>query len=488
LVAQARGGWLALLLLALAFAFPGAARAAQASSVNCNDAPYFGVIDGNVFPVEPSNLTADGNCTIRNYPASNPFDANMSFHAPGGGAYLVVFDNVVFSGSMSCNSNDIHRHKIWFVNGAFATKIHESCRSVFIPVEKIDKQNPAGQATAAIGVPFTYKMTIPILYDPFGGIVIDSQGSPNDLHSVIVTDDLNATGVNLSYVSHNVYWKDTGVPVPHVFTNEGGLLTFDFSGLPIVPASEQLVIELTVVLNDSPVNAIGASFINTARWQFGRYIEGVFYTPLPGENGVTPPLTIGAPNVTVAKSGPATLNLGTSGLFTVDAFNSGSGDAWTIALLDRLPERAAHPGHALHRGLHRFAYLRDGNQPAGRRRPTGAGTAPGRHLPRAPGRRHAEWRHPHQRGWYHRLVQRTDHGRRPHAVRAHRDQRHRGRHRPPGFAHPDRGLPGQLLREDRPEPDEWREPGDGRRAGRPAALHADGAHHHLAADQLLHPR
>ena len=79
------------------------------------------------------------------------------------------------------------------------------------------------------------------------------------------------------------------------FSNVGGLLTFDFGDL-IIPAGRQFVIELTVVLDDTPANAIGTQFINTAKWDFGRLIDGVFYEPLPGEWGISPPLTIAAPN------------------------------------------------------------------------------------------------------------------------------------------------------------------------------------------------
>ncbi|NIS91081.1 MAG: hypothetical protein GTN98_13555, partial [Woeseiaceae bacterium] len=94
-------------------------------------------------------------------------------------------------------------------------------------VEKIDKQNPPGDA-ATVGVPFDYTLTIPVLFDPATTTVINFQGSVNDLHSIVVTDDLNATGVDLTYVSHTVTWKGSGAPVPHTFSNVGGFLTFTF--------------------------------------------------------------------------------------------------------------------------------------------------------------------------------------------------------------------------------------------------------------------
>src|SRR5262249_14275136 len=158
-------------------------------------------------------------------------------------SWLVIFDNVTFTGNMSCNKSQ--GNVIWFTNSSTNT-LKPDCQNLFIPVEKIDKQNPAGQTTATIGVPSTYRLTIPVWFDQLTVTVANTSGSANDLHSIRVTDDLNATGANLTYVSHDIRWTD-GTPVPHTFSNVGGVLTFD--NFPIVPAGRQFVIALTVVLN-----------------------------------------------------------------------------------------------------------------------------------------------------------------------------------------------------------------------------------------------
>ena len=315
--------------------------ATNAQAQSCSDYPN-GVMDGFAGDVAPSQLQIDRNCTIRNYPASNPLTTNFSFKTQPGQTderWLIIFDNVVHTGNMSCNT--VLNHKIWFTNGS-SSKIQEGCQNLLIPVEKIDKQNPAGQTTASIGVPFTYTLTIPVLFDSATGTVINFSGSLNDVHGVIVWDDLNATGVDLTYLSHVAYWRDSGTPVPHTFSNVGGLLTFDIS--PIIPAGQQIEIEITVVLDVSPANVPGTQFINTAKWQFGRLIDGVFYQPLPGEWGISPPLTIAAPELVVTKSGPATLgrtlNLGEWGDFGIDVLNTGLSDAWNVTILDRLPDGA----------------------------------------------------------------------------------------------------------------------------------------------------
>jgi uncharacterized repeat protein (TIGR01451 family) len=230
----------------------------------------------------------------------------------------------------------VHEHKIWFTNSS-GSNIRQSCRDLFLPVEKINKAIPG--PTASVGVPFTYTLTIPVLFDPNGSIVIDDQGSQNDLHSVVIRDDLNETGVDLSYVSHTAYWEHDGTPVTHTFSNVGGLLTFDI-GDPVgvdIPAGDQVIIELTVVLDSTPGNTNGTLFFNTAKWDFGREIDGTFYEPLPGEWGISPSMTIAGPDVTVNKTGPAFLNLGEAGVFTLNVQNIGDSDAWNVTLLDRFP-------------------------------------------------------------------------------------------------------------------------------------------------------
>jgi len=314
----------------------------SAHADDCSDYPG-GVIDGFAGDIAPSQLQIDQTCTIRNFPASNPLTTNFSFLTQPGQTderWLVVFDNVVHTGQMACNS--VAGHKIWFVNGS-SSSIQEGCQNLLIAVEKIDKKNPPGTTDVAIGVPFTYTLTMPVLFDPATGNVIDTSGSLNDLHGVTVTDDLGETGVDLTYLSHVAYWQNGGAPVPHTFSNVAGLLTFD--QFPVIPSGEQIVVEITVVLDASPANAPGTQFSNTAKWDFGRLIDDVYYEPLPGEWGISPPLTISAPELVVAKTGPATLglalNLGQWGDFGIDVQNTGLVDAWNATILDRLPDGAS---------------------------------------------------------------------------------------------------------------------------------------------------
>ncbi len=320
--------------------------AANAQAVDCSTFPN-ATIDGNVDPNPPSNINVDTDCRVVNFPQSNPLTSNFAFYTSPGQTdvrHLLIFDNVYHIGQMSCAI--VLNHKVWFVNGA-SSSVQESCRNLLIPVEKIDKRNPLGD-TATVGVPFTYTLLIPVLFDPAADAsgnatgVIDFTGSPNELHSLIVIDDLNETGVDLTYIGHTVTWRDSGAAVAHTFSDVGGQLTFTIDPNLVLPATEQILIELEVVLDNSPVNAVGTQFINTARWEFGRFIEGIFYAPLPGESGISDPLTIGGPDVVMTKTGPAslnrTLNLGEWGIFGLDVHNTGLSDAFEVTIRDQLPD------------------------------------------------------------------------------------------------------------------------------------------------------
>src|SRR5213594_2427236 len=331
--ARPRGSWIKILLFAFGLLLLSAVPA-RAQSVGGCVANFGGVIDGFVNPVPPSQINIDGNCTIRNFPASNPLTSNISFTGTGRG-WLVIFDNVAFIGNMSCDK--VHGNFIWFVNGSITGAHVLGCANLFAPVDKIDKENPPGPPFVSIGVPFTYTLTFPQLVSATTGAVVNPNGSNVEVDQVTVTDNLNATGVSLSYVNSSAAWKGSGAPVPFAVTNASGLLTF--SGFPPIPAGQQIVLSVTVVLNNAvPPNSPGTQFSNTANWTLGTTIGGTFHYPLPGQQGVSsPPLTIAAPGLVMTKGGPATINPGQLGQFTLNVQNTGNSDAWNATIVDKLP-------------------------------------------------------------------------------------------------------------------------------------------------------
>jgi uncharacterized repeat protein (TIGR01451 family)/fimbrial isopeptide formation D2 family protein len=329
----------------------GTAGSALAGEVLCST--FGGVIDGS----NPATYTAieaastlgiDQDCTIRNFTQSFPLHLTINFYTPNTNpkpVYLIIFDNVYYTGNMACASID---HKLWLTNNS-VFDINNSCQDLVIPVEKIDKQSPA--ATATVGVPFTYTLTIPVMYDPVSGTLISANGSPNTLGNIHVTDDLTAlaTGAEMTVTGINAYWKDGSGSIPIV--NNGDSKHLDFT-LPQIDGSlpgdnNQIVVEITVVLDNVPGNSNGTVFTNTAKWEFSRSIDlnenGIiepneFFDPLPGEWGVAQPMTIAAPNLVVLKSSPTTaINLTDTATFTIDAQNTGGSAAWNVTIRDLLP-------------------------------------------------------------------------------------------------------------------------------------------------------
>ncbi len=346
---RARGARLGCSLLLFFALLLGGAASARAAGDMCSDYPG-GVIDGSLVNIAqlPSTLGIDRDCMIKNFPQSVgglPFTL-INFQFPDHASYLIVFDNVYYTGNMSCNDPTQSTFSMWWSNGSY-NNISSSCQEFIIPVDGIRKENPAGQATAAVGAPFTYTLTFPDMATlTSSGYVYSGRPDTADIHNIQITDDLTATGVDLTYLSNTLYLKNSDGTTTSLgsLTNsgDGKHLAFSYGDNPVlatIPADAQIVLELTVVLDDTPANAPGRQFINTAHWELGRVINGTDYEPLPGQDGITPPMTIVGPNLVVTKTSSETaLNLGVPAAFTIDVENTGGSDAWNATVLDQLPD------------------------------------------------------------------------------------------------------------------------------------------------------
>src|SRR5512134_2218677 len=335
---MSRGSTLGFPLLVLFALLLATASPAAGAEKFCSDPPYFGVIDGDRHP-EPIQITIDRDCTFQNFPQSDPLTTTINFHTNDNTIYLIIFNNVYYTGNVACANID---HRIWISNSSYYGS-NNACQDLFIPVETIDKKNPAGQTTAVVGVPLTYTLTLPAM--SLGG-----GPSANDLHPIPIWDDLTATGADLTYLSNTAYLVNGGTTTPlGSLINAGDNKHVEFNKtanptLALIPTGSQIVINLTVVLDDTATNAPGTQFSNTAKWQFGRLIDGVYYEPLPGEWGRTGPMTIVKPGLVVNKTGTTSvLNLGQWADFTIDVWNSGTwaGDAWNVGVVDRLPSASS---------------------------------------------------------------------------------------------------------------------------------------------------
>lgn len=351
---------LALLLLL------GGASVAQAGTAFCRDYPIvngFYVIDGNDPAITtatlPSSISVDSTdqyrCYIKNFPISAkwPQGLTSTINFANGTTGLVIFENVYYSGNMACSNTQV---KIWFANGAYyAPGNNNACQQLFIPIEAVRKQVPG--PTATIGVPFTYTITVPVMYDPATDTTY-LQPSPNTLSNATVYDDLTALGASATYVGNTAFLVSGGTRTPLGSLALGATpATLSSLGIPAsdnsrhivfssdfnaaltnIAAATQIEIQVTVVLDNVPANVAGTQFVNTAKWWFGRVIDGVAYAPLPGQSGVSPPMTIVEPGLTLQKSSSLTnINVGTAAPFQLNLQNIGASDAWNTTVTDVLP-------------------------------------------------------------------------------------------------------------------------------------------------------
>ena len=194
-----------------------------------------------------------------------------------------------------------------------------------VPTPPLLKENT--QATAAVGESFRYRITVPETPHPY------------DLFDVQITDDLTVSAADLRFVAVTKI-QGSGAWTP-VNTGTGTSLVIEDPAIGIdIPAGEQIVIELTVVLEDTATNTTGLTFTNTAAYLYNS-IDGDDTSQWPGPPGTTGPMTIVGPDdVNVTKSGPASMTIDTPGAFALDAQNAGTGPAWNLRLVDQLPDGA----------------------------------------------------------------------------------------------------------------------------------------------------
>lgn len=184
------------------------------------------------------------------------------------------------------------------------------------------------QSTAAIGEQFTYEVLVP--------------ATPVNiaLSNVHVLDDLSDSAAVLEFQSAQ-YSLDGGtswLPMSNAGTATALDLVDQGTGVGVdVPASGQLLVEITVQLADDATNVAGLTFNNTATYTY----DGFIGDPATLQD-VSDDMTIVAPTLVMTKSGPATLEDGVAGTFTLSVQNTDlSATAWDITLTDHLPNLAS---------------------------------------------------------------------------------------------------------------------------------------------------
>jgi uncharacterized repeat protein (TIGR01451 family)/fimbrial isopeptide formation D2 family protein len=361
-----RIGFPLLLLFALLL---GAVYSAQAATVMCSD--FGGVVDGNnpaTFAAiqSASSFGIDMDCVVKNFPQSvGGFPiTNINFQFPGQQSYYIAFLNVYYYGHMSCNDPTHSTFWIYWAPGGY-NNISPSCQAFMVPVDAVLKKDPPAQTIATIGVPFTYTITVPLLgqLDSSGIFHYIANTDSADVVNAVITDDLSATGASLTYVSNTAYLVDPntgsrtplngGLPLtlgasstwlanhPGVLSDSTKHLVFSYEynpSLALLPANNNVEIDLTVVVDNNPVNTAQRQFANTANMWFNKTINGTGISDLEAETGTTAPMTIVEPNLVVTKtSSMSNLNVGTKAPYTINVQNTGGSDAWNTVITDNIP-------------------------------------------------------------------------------------------------------------------------------------------------------
>ena len=193
------------------------------------------------------------------------------------------------------------------------------------PPDALIKANT--QPTATIGEAFSYRITVPATPHPL------------PLYDVRIHDDLGASAADLSYVSVTKV-SGSGPWTPVNGGDSTNLVIEDVATGIDIPIGEQIVLDVTVRLDDTPVNVRGLTFMNTATYTYNR-LDDAPATELPGAPGTTQPMTVVEPDqLNLTKTGPAQMQLGVPETFTLDAHNVGDSPAYAVTITDVLPNQA----------------------------------------------------------------------------------------------------------------------------------------------------
>ena len=187
----------------------------------------------------------------------------------------------------------------------------------------LSKQNPA-VLNVTIGETFTYRITVP------------NPPQPVALHDVVILDDLSASAADLIFVGvSRVSGSQPWTPV-NTGTASSLVIADTTNGIDI-PAGEQIQIDITVTVADTPINVAGLQFNNTASYLYNQVNDNVA-TQLAGGADTTANLTIVEPDtLTLEKSGPAQVQFGVPATFTLNVQNTGTSTAWDLTITDQLP-------------------------------------------------------------------------------------------------------------------------------------------------------
>ena len=230
-------------------------------------------------------------CNLNNFPALTSATFTLTGHIPNGTPSGTVFTN----NATVTAPNDPESE-----NNTATTSLTVS--SADLGVTKVN----AGPGTAVAGTPFSYTITV-------------TNNGPDTAISVALTDTLPP---NTTFTSLN---QDTGPTangsVPPV--GSSGTVTCGFASLPNGTSAQ---FTLTITAGNT------ASVSNTAT------VSASEFDPNSNNNSATATTTITpSADMTITKSGPATITQGTDINYTISVHNNGPTDAANVVVSDTYP-------------------------------------------------------------------------------------------------------------------------------------------------------
>ncbi len=196
----------------------------------------------------------------------------------------------------------------------------------------LTKQNPA-VLTVAVGQPFTYRITVP------------ATPLATALNDVRIVD---ALGISVGPPAQNVDMRFVSAakiigsqPWTPVNTGSATNIVIEDTTVGIdIPAGEQIEVDITVILDDTPTNTSGRQFNNTASYTYNQINDDPGTQVAAGSDTTANMTIVGPDTLVMVKTGPATMQVGTPATFTLDLHNQGTGTAWNPTITDRLPDEA----------------------------------------------------------------------------------------------------------------------------------------------------
>jgi|GEM_PF-782831 len=208
------------------------------------------------------------------------------------------------------------------------------------PPTALEKANTV--LTASIGVPFTYTITVPGA--PIGSALFD----------VRILDDLQPLSPNVELIFVDVKKVSaTGSWVPVNTGTPTNIVIEDITNGIDIPANQQAVIELTVVLRNHTNNQDGDTFTNIASYTYNSS-DNLIASQADGGADSDVPVTIVEPTeMTLQKTGPGgtgvvgnpvIMEFGVPEIFTLNVQNIGTGPAYDISITDLLSKHVTGGG------------------------------------------------------------------------------------------------------------------------------------------------